>query len=286
MRFFFRSRQFKIIAAVLAVLIAVSAVCVAVKGFVSPQTNVLGSLFSPIQSVAANISESIKSLRERMSDNNKLMLENEKLKEEIAELTEQLLEYEDLEKENEHLKDYLEIKDKHKDFQLAPAMMIALDSIDPYGGFTINCGKLDGVALHDPVITEEGLVGYISEVGLSFSKVTTILSPELNIGAYDKRTRDVGAVSGTISLAANNQTKLYNLTRNCSVTVGDYIVSSGGGIFPEGLLIGTVESVNQEKHNASLYASLSPAVDFENINEVMVITYFSGQGTISDIAGE
>lgn len=286
MRFFFRSRQFKIIAAVLAVIIAISAVAVAIKGFVTPQTNILGSLFAPIQKLSASISESIEVYKKRTADNNELMLENEKLKDKLSEATDKLLEYEDLEKENSYLKDYLGIKDEHKDFQFAPAMMIAIDSIDPYGGFTINCGKLDGVSLHDPVITDEGLVGYISEVGLSFSKVTTILSPELTVGAYDKRTRDVGAVSGSLEFSEDGNTKLFNLTRNCSVTVGDYIVTSGGGIFPEGLLIGTVESVDQEKHNASLYATLSTAVDFENLSELMVITYFSGQGTISDIAGE
>ena len=286
MRFFFRSRQFKIIAVVLAVTIAVSAVAVAVKGFISPQTKILGSLFAPIGKAAASISESVSIYKQKVSNNNELMLENEKLKEQLTEATNKLLEYEDLEKENAYLKEYLDMKDEHPDFTFAYAMMIAVDSIDPYGGFTINCGKLDGVSLHDPVITNDGLVGYISEVGISFSKVTTVLSPELTVGAYDKRTRDVGAISGTVAFAEKGHTKMFNLTRSCSVTVGDYIVTSGGGIFPEGLLVGTVESVDQEKHNASLYATVSPAVDFDNLNELMVITYFSGQGTISDSVGE
>lgn len=286
MRFFFRSRQFKILITVVAVIVSVSVATVVISGFVAPQNNIVGSLLTPIQQAITSVSNTINNFNQKLSSNNKLMLENQQLKEQIADLTEDLMDYEESKKENDFYKDYLEIKDANKDFQFENAMLVSKDSKDPYGSFTINKGSLNGISQHDPVITGEGLVGYISEVGLSYAKVTTIFDPELSLGAYDKRTRDVGAVSGTLSLADKGCTKFYNLTRNCTVTVGDYIVSSGGGIFPEGLIIGTVHSVNQEKQNTSLYAVVKPTVDFEDLSDMMVITYFSGQGSIVDKAGE
>ncbi len=284
MRFFFRSRQFKIIAAALAAVILLSLTTLLIKGFVTPQNNLIGTIIAPIQNAAASITQGIDNLKTRFSDNSKLLKENEELKKQVAALTEDLLDYEDSVKENDFYKNYLEIKDEHTDFRFEPAMKIAADSTDPYGSFTINKGKLGGVSLHDPVITDDGLVGYISEVGLSYAKVTTILSPELSVGAYDKRTRDVGAVSGQLAFAEKGQTRLFNITRNCTITVGDYIVTSGGGIFPEGLIIGSVEAVEQEDATAALYAVITPAAELDTISDLMVITYFTGQGTVSDMA--
>ncbi len=284
MRFFFKSRQFKIIVAALAAVILLSITTLIIKGFTTPQNNLFGSVIAPIQNAAAAVNNGINNLKTRLSDNSKLLKENEELKKQIALLTEDLLDYEDSVKENEFYKNYLEIKDDHTDFRFEPAMKIAADSTDIYGGFTINKGTLNGISLHDPVITYDGLVGYISEVGLSYSKVTTILSPELSVGAYDKRTRDVGAICGQLSFAEKGQTRLFNITRNCTITVGDYIVTSGGGIFPEGLIIGSVEAVEQEDSTASLYAVITPAAELDTITDLMVITYFSGQGNVSDMA--
>ena len=69
--------------------------------------------------------------------------------------------------QNEFYKNYLEIKDDHKDFKFTPATLISRDREDPYKGFVINKGSVNGISAHDPVITEEGLVGYIGEVGLT-----------------------------------------------------------------------------------------------------------------------
>lgn len=182
--------------------------------------------------------------------------------------------------ENEYYKDYLEIKDKNPDFKFEPATVISRDNTDPYLSFVINKGSANGVKENDPVITDAGLVGYISEVGLTTSKVATILSPDIVIGALDNRTNDSGVVSGTLEQAKEGNTKLFNLSRSCNVAVGDYVVTSGEGIFPSGLLIGTIKSIGTDEYNTSIYANIDPFEDISEIREVMVITDFEGQGSV------
>ena len=110
------------------------------------------------------------------------------------------------------------------------------------------------------------------------SKITTISSPELIAGALDNRTTDSGLLSGNLEFAEKGYAKFYNLSRSCNIAIGDYVVTSGEGIFPEGLLIGTIQSIGSDEYNTSIYASVKPFVDIEEIRDVMVIIDFEGQG--------
>ena len=123
-----------------------------------------------------------------------------------------------------------------------------------------------------------GLVGFVSETGLTTSKVVTVLSPELSAGALDNRTNDSGVLSGSAAFASKGRTRFYNLSRSCNIAVGDYVVTSGEGIFPSGLLIGTIQAIGSDKYNTSIYAEIKPFVDLDTVKSVMVITEFDGQG--------
>lgn len=278
MRFFFRSRKFKIILAVLAMLIAVSVACAVVGGRMSPQADIAGTITAPFRSLATKISNGISDFIGAYTEGEELALKNAELESEIAELREKLADYERVTSENSFYKDYLEIKDKNPSFKFAAATLISRDKEDPYMGFVINKGTVNGISANDPVITEAGLVGFISQAGLTTSKVVTVLSPELSAGALDNRTNDSGVLSGAAKLAADGKTRFYNLSRSCNIAVGDSVVTSGEGIFPSGLLIGTIQAIGSDKYNTSIYAEIKPFVDFESLKGVMVITDFEGQG--------
>lgn len=278
MRFFFRSRQFKIIAAVFAALIVIAAVTAAVGGRMSPGANIFGTVTAPFRSLASKISGGISSFVEVYTEGEKLNIKNAELETEISELRKKLADYEQAVSENEFYKNYLDIKDANPSFKFTAATLISRDKEDPYKGFIINKGSVNGVSAHDPVITNEGLVGYIGEVGLTTSKVVTVLSAELTAGALDNRTSDSGVLSGSAELASEGLTKFYNLSRSCNIAVGDYVVTSGEGIFPKGLLIGTVQTIGSDKYNTSIYANVKPFADIDGIRGVMVITEFEGQG--------
>ena len=278
MRFFFRSRQFKIIAAVFAALIVIAAVTAAVGGRMSPGANIFGTVTAPFRSLASKISGGISSFVEVYTEGEKLNIKNAELETEISELRKKLADYEQAVSENEFYKNYLDIKDANPSFKFMAATLISRDKDAPYKGFIINKGSVNGVSAHDPVITNEGLVGYIGEVGLTTSKVVTVLSAELIAGALDNRTSDSGVLSGSAELAGEGLTKFYNLSRSCNIAVGDYVVTSGEGIFPKGLLIGTVQTIGSDKYNTSIYANVKPFADIDGIRGVMVITEFEGQG--------
>lgn len=281
MRFFFRSKQFKIILTIFIALITLSVVFTIIGGTISPQANILGTITAPFRTAATNISNAVSDFFVAVKGSNEIMLENTELEAQINDLREKLADYEKVTEENEFFKDYLDIKDQNPDFKFAPATLISKDSLDPYKGFVINKGSTGGISAYDPVITDAGLVGYVSEVGLTTSKVTTILSPDLSLGALDNRTNDSGVISGSLQISESGYTKFQNLSRSCNVAVGDYVITSGEGVFPHGLLIGTIEIISNDKYNTSLYASVKPFVDIDSIRNVMVITDFKGQGNMT-----
>ncbi len=280
MRFFFRSRQFKIILAIFSVVVIFATIFAILGTRMAPHADIAGAVAAPFQTVATKISRFFSDFATAYSDGNSLMLENAELTAEINQLREQLADYNEIVSQNDFYKDYLEIKENNPDFKFATATLIAKDNEDPYGGFIINSGSTSGISAYDPVITDEGLVGYITEVGLTTAKVTTLLSPELTIGALDNRTGDSGIVSGNSELARNGKCRFSNLSRSCSVAIGDYAVTSGEGIFPKGLLIGEIESVGSDAYNTSIYADIKPFAQLSDIRNVMVITAFEGQGGV------
>jgi rod shape-determining protein MreC len=286
MRFFFRSRQFKIILAILIALVTISVIFSIIGSKISPQSNIAGTITAPIRSTATAISNAFSDFFKMMDDSNELMLKNSELEAELNDLREKQADYEEITAQNEFYKNYLDIKDSHPDFKFAPATLISRDSADPYKGFVINKGSTDGIKAYDPVITDAGLVGYISEVCLTTSKVTTVLSTDLTLGALDNRTNDSGIVSGSLEIAKDGQTRFKNLSRSCNIAIGDYVVTSGEGIFPKGLLIGTISYIGNDEYNTSIFANIEPFVDMNNIRNVMVITEFEGQGNVLSKGGK
>ena len=252
----------------------------------SPQSNILSSITAPFRAAAAKASNGISEFVSAYTEGEELALENAELQTQISELREKLADYEKAVSENEFYKNYLEIKDNNPSFKFTAATLISRDKEDPYGGFVINRGTVNGISANDPVITESGLVGYISGAGLTTSKVTTILSAELTAGALDNRTSDSGLISGTLEFAAKGETRFYNLSRSCNIAVGDYVVTSGEGIFPAGLLVGTIQSIGSDEYNTSIYAGVKPFADIEGLKGVMVITDFEGQGGLAPKGGE
>jgi len=286
MRFFFRSRRFKIICGVTAGLLIISIIIRIIGGTVAPHTSILGAIAQPFRSVASYITNEINDFNTRLNEGTALLEENHKLQKRVDELSSQIVEYDEIKKENEFFKEYYQIKEEHEDFNFLPATLISRDKGDPGYMFTINKGSVNGISYRDPVITSSGLVGYISEVGPSYSKVTTILSDDMNVGCVDYRTSDVGIVSGDSTLSSKGQCKFYNLPRSCTVALNDIIVTAGGGIFPEGLVVGTIDSISSDEAQTSITATINTAADILDIRDVMVITYFEGQGSISDQGGK
>lgn len=249
--------------------------------FLSVPTQRISTLVSNNAYVAA---------RETSASREDLLAENRELRERISELETQLVDYYDLKKENAQLYKYLDMKSENPDFKPVAASVIGRDP-NTFYCFTIDRGTNAGVAINDPVVTDEGVVGWVSSVNSISAKVTTILSPDTKIGGFtengsaagatDKVTGDSGVISTNIKLSDQGLIKLGYLTAETGVKSGDIVVTSGlGGLYPPNLKIGRVRSVNHEEYDVSLYALVEPFVDVTTVRDVMVITEFEGQGEV------
>ena len=270
----------------LLIIVAVTLLVIMILSAAAPtQQNLFSSIASfitsPIQKLSAILSGGIDSLGEAMTDADVIRAENVELTRIARELKAQMVDYEELKYENEQLRSLLNMKENLPPFETLAATVISRDATDSYASFIIDRGSVHGIKYLDPVITIDGLVGYISKVGPISSRVTTILNTSSNLGAMDRRTRDSGILSGEESLAVKNLTKLRGLSRDCDVTAGDLVVTTGlGGIYPSNLIIGEVTEIKAESQDISLSAIIKPATDVKGCINVFVITYFDGQGSV------
>ncbi|MDD6987993.1 rod shape-determining protein MreC [Ruminococcus sp.] len=213
-----------------------------------------------------------------------LKAENEKLKKENAELREQLADYYDVKQENEKLWKYYDLKKQNPSYKIQPATVIMRDANDDFYSFTLDIGTSSGVAVNNPVITENGLVGWVYKADLTTCKVKTILSPDTKAGAVDKQSGDSGIISGSASLCDDNLTSLTKIEENNKIKEGDMIVTSGtGGIYPGNLIIGKVKEIKYNSYDTSRYAIVEPYEDIRKITSAAVITDFDTKGEVKSI---
>ncbi len=274
---FFKSIRFKILLAVL-ILLLFFMLRAAWTGGAPIISQTTGAIVTPLQKLSSSISYTVTGYFERFFHADDIAKENEQLQEQIRELQNQLVDYEQYKQENENLREFLGIKEENPDFELEPASVVARDPNDRFYSFTIDKGSLDGISPYDTVISADGLVGRVKEVGLNWSKVLTLLDPSMDIGAYVSRTRDIGVVTGDVALAQEGMCKLTYLPRESGAARGDLVVTTGGLFYPGGLIVGSISEVRTEKGEISLYAVVTPAADIRSVKQVMVIKSYLEQG--------
>jgi len=277
MKDFFQSIRFKILLAILLVMLGFMIAAVYTVGAGALFSQTVSLITVPVQRLSAGISDSVAEFFQRYSDSSALYDENRLLREERSRLLARVADYERLRHENEQFRQVIGMMENRQDLTLVPASVIARDPVSRFYSFTIDKGSLDGIRYLDPVMTADALVGYVYEVGLTYSKVLTILDIGLDVGAFSSATRDIGVVSGTIALAELGLCQLQYLDRESKISPGDIILTSGGALFPRNILIGTVQRVEPNAHGTSLVAVIEPAADIPAVTNVFVIIDFEGK---------
>ena len=289
MKEFFKTGRFRVLLVVGCLLFSFLLRSIYTGGLMPLLSSAGGMLMVPLNSMSAAAGAAIQNRFGPFLSSGEVHRENQALREEIQRLEEQLIDYETVKMENEQFRELLEIKERNSDLIFGPAPVVGRTPDDWFGSFTIDVGTYHGVSLRCPVITSDGLVGIVSEVGRGYSKVQTILDASVSIGGVDIHTLDTGIITGTIPLAQEGSCKLGFLPRESGVTPGDTIVTSGtGGLLPRGLIVGEIQSVEMETSGLSLYAVITPAADIQGARQVFVITDFGGKddATATDSAGE
>ncbi len=278
MRNFFNSVRFKILTAVLAVIVGVMLYSASTGGIATLPQKIVSFVVLPIQKVSVAVSDSVSDFFSVFVNAKENKEENDELKKELAELRYKLVEYQNTLTENERLREIVGLKEENPDIKLLDAGIIGRDPSDKFGAFTIDRGTVHGIEKWDPVITADGLVGYIDSLGPTYAKVVTVLSPEINVGAVEIRTKETGNLTGNISLANKGFSKLELLPKNTEITKGDIIVTAGtSGYYPPNLIIGTVEEIELEESGITAFAKIRTASDIYEIKHVFVLTDFLGK---------
>ena len=185
----------------------------------------------------------------------------------------QLVDYENLKRQNELYKEFLGVKEEHKDFQFVEASVTGRDSADIYKSFTVSKGTVNGVAVGDAVMYGKYLVGIVYKAYPTYSVVKTILDPDFSVSAYEIISNEISYVTGTASLAKENKCKMANLDATTKITNESIICTAGvGGTVPKGLIIGTVDEIADESTDISSYAIITPGTDIESINTCFILT--------------
>ena len=237
---------------------------------------VFGAIKVPFEKVGAVFTNGIDGVIARFVDYDVTVEENETLKTEIAALREQLVEFERYKAENEQYKQYLNIQEQNPSFKSVSAAVIGRDPASYFSEFTIDKGSLSGIKVKDAVITVNGIVGRVVEVGPNYAKVATILDPSVNISVMVSSTRDSAIVSGDAKLSIDGRCLLTLLPRESQAKEGGIVVTTGlGGVFPPSLIVGTIESISSESSGKSLAAVIKPLEKIENTKFVFVITEFT-----------
>lgn len=235
-------------------------------------TNAAGVVVSPVQKFFSSIGNSVGGFFEFVGNMKGYQEENEKLSEQVEQQGQRLREMEAFEKENQRLRALLELKDNNADKDMVGCEVIAKDPGNWFDVFTLDKGKNYNIKKNDVVVTNKGLVGRITEVGNNWAKVVAIIDTDSSVGAVLTRTQDIAIVDGDMALSGSGQCRLSSVTSGSSLVVGDEVETSGlGGIYPKGILIGTVSEVKTDATGYSQYAIIDTAVDFERIREVLVI---------------
>ncbi|MDD6201637.1 MAG: rod shape-determining protein MreC [Lachnospiraceae bacterium] len=208
-----------------------------------------------------------------------VLAENEKLKEEIDRLTTENTSLQQEKYELTKLRELYALDAEYDEYDKIGARIIARDAGNWYSNFVIDKGSNDGIQVNCNVIAGSGLVGRVIEVGPNHAKVTSIISDGINTSAMILATGDNLIVTGNLSTMKEGVVEYSQLVDSSNkVTVGDKVVTSNiSDQYLPGILIGYINTLSTDSNNLTKSGYLTPVVDFEHLNEVLVIKQLKQQ---------
>ena len=238
--------------------------------------NAAGVIASPFRSAGSAVAGWFGDIGDHFDSVEALQQENEDLRAEVADLKEQLRQAKKDQEENQRLRKLLDLQEQRRDLQLVSAR-VSERAVDNWSSvLTLNRGTNAGIAIGDCAIDEYGdLVGVVTDAGLNWCTVTTVLDTSSAIGAKVFRTEQVAVAQGQLSLMGQGQLSLTYLENAGDLISGDLVVTSGlGGYYPAGLTIGTVEELRTGADGLTQYAVVTPKAAVTSLTQVFLITDF------------
>lgn len=247
--------------------------------FNKPLNTAAGYVVVPFQQGISRIGEWLSNRSEELVQIRMLLDENARLKEQVAALTEENTLLQQDKYELNKLRELVALDEQYGEYNKVGARIISRDSGNWYSNFIIDKGANDGFAVDMNVIAGGGLVGRITSVGPNWSRVRAVISDNNHVTAMTLASEDPMTVSGDLQLMAKGIIRFSQLLDSeGKVTEGDKVVTSiiSDKYLPN-ILIGYIHTINRDSNNLTKSGYITPAVDFEHLEEVLVITELKQQ---------
>ncbi len=279
---FFKSKVF-IFCLIAALVLTLVPTLIAAFGGTDMLRAALGTAAKPFTFCASSVANAFNGFVEVFTQYDELKEENEALKEQIKEYEEKEYNEAILKEQNDWLKDYINLHDAHPEFVLKDARVISREAGNYSTVLTLNRGSAHGVKKKMPVMSADGLIGYVSEIGLDWCKVSTVIETSSSVGVYTDRGGVLGVVEGDAELRRDGLCKMDIMQSDSNVQIGDRVFTAGGdSLYPTGLLIGSVSSIDVDA-TGMMVAQITPAVDFTDLTSLSDVIIICG--TVSSGAG-
>lgn len=267
------------------ILIALTALCFLFIGtsfftdkLTTPLRNAVSIVVVPLQKGMNNIGMWLSEKYDTLQEIAIVLDENTKLQNQVDSLTEENNQLKQDTYELDRLRQLYELDQKYSGYDKVGARVIGTTTDNWSSSFKIDKGTDDGIEVDMNVIASGGLVGIISETGSNYSIVKTITEDSSQVSAMLIDTNETCIVKGDIELMDIGWIHLQYLKNNAAVRNGDKVVTSNiSDKYLEGILIGYVKDVEMDSNNLTQSGYLVPAVDFSNLQEVLIITQKKNQ---------
>ena len=274
MRHFFTTK-IKIVLLAAVLIAAVSAVVLSLTGNSYPSTVVQGIL-APLRAGATHLTAQAEKLYDYIFSYESLLAENEALKEQLSQMEDQARQAAALTKENQALRDALELKQNNEGYKMVDGYIISWSSNDWSSTFTINQGTNAGIAEGMCAITANGeVVGLVTEVGSNYAVSKTVRDSVLEISATIVSSGYNGMVKGGYSTDHPDLLRMNYLPSSATIRNNDQVVTTGSTVYPRNLILGYVVDAGFDDTGVAKYALLEPAADIGALDQIFIITEYN-----------
>ena len=274
MKHFFTSRVrvVMVVAVLLAVLLTVSK---SILGIDLPGT-LVKSVLTPLRTGVGKLTAQAERYYSYMFKYEALEAENEQLKAQIAQMEDNARKVDSVTRENQRLRDLLNLKKDHDDYVLVDGYVIARPSDEFTSTLTINRGQNAGIQVGMCAITEHGaVVGLVVEAGPNYAIIKTVLDSSLEIAATIASSDYNGMVKGGYSSGQYGLLRMEYLPSDSVIRNHDQVVTTGSTLYPRELILGYVIDADFSDTGVAKFAVLQPAADIDTIKQVFVITDYN-----------
>ncbi|MCM1388267.1 MAG: rod shape-determining protein MreC [Bacillus sp. (in: Bacteria)] len=241
--------------------------------FSGPLSMIAGYTVVPFEEGISALGSFLRSRSEELGQMRELIAENESLREQVDELTIENTRLQQDRYELTNLRQLYNLDSQYDEYDKIGARIIARDSGNWFYSFVINKGADDGLLVDMNVMAGSGLVGRIVDTGPNWAKVKSIIADDSNVSAMVLSSSDNMIVTGDLKLYASGVISFEQLIDSADVVVeGDKIVTSNiSDKYLPGILIGYISAIDTDANNLTKSGYITPAVDFEHLEEVLVI---------------